>query len=617
MSFNPPEEQLLREIQESEKIRDERLGGVTRIVREYCGRWYANAKDWSSGTSAAGLLDDQDNYPEPYAYSYVTNTLPALTYANPTVNVKARRVIGHRMVQEAMKNGLRSWMEDVEYADDLEACILDSLFFQGVMLHYIEDDTRWADGAVRPAAKRIPYQHFFIDSLARGVEEAEFMGHKYHADLDDLMADPAIIPNTLVKLQAYANSEDEKFEAYKKGDIGTIRKRICLRSVWQRRNNTIRVIAEVNKGIEIYPPREWYGPPKLGPYELFQAYPIPNEVYPLSPLVAVQDQVIDLQAHARATSRSAAGRKTVIIVDSSHASLPDDIKDAGDREVIAVVGFSSTQVQQLELAGVTPQQYEYLNFLRARLDRHGGLTETARGNTEPGTTATADTIASEALNNRTEYLKARMRKSTKRSLMRVGWFLFHTTGIIIPVSIRDPLTGMEGEGLFFGGPVPGMDAGTWDDYALVIEPYSMGRTAEAVQQRRALDWATFLIQTAPMIPQMPFIRWQDLIRSVGEAMNQQDADSFIIWELLGMMSQQPMMPPSGEMGAPPDGVPRYFSMPGEGFKNRGGFGAENSNAPMVDPRRQEFGKQFGPMGGGKQGPPGSAGTGSLMSGAYR
>jgi hypothetical protein len=617
--FKPTTEQLLRECQEAERIRDQRLGGVSRIIKEYAGRWYAQAKDWSSGTAAAGVLDDTDNNPEPYAYSFVTNTLPALTFSNPAANVKARRVIGHRMVQDAMKNGLRAWIQDVGYGDTLEQCVLDSLFFRGVMLHIIEDDTRWADGAVRPAVRRIPFSHFFIDSLARGTnaEEFEFMGHKFFADLDDLQADPDVIPEALEGLASYVNSEQDKAAPFKKGDVGMDRKRICLRSVWIRRTNTIRIIAEVNKGIEIYAEREWYGPAKLGPYELFDSYPIPDEAHPLSPLIAVQDQVVDLQAHARATARSAAGRKTVIIVDGTHQSLPEDIKDSGDREVISVPGFSSSQVQQIELGGVTPQQYEYLGFLRARLDRHGGLTETARGATDPGTTATADTIANEAMNNRTEYLKARMRRSAQRSLYRIGWFLFHTTGIVIPVSIRDPLTGMEGEGLFFGGPVPGVDAGTWDDYAIEIEPYSMGRTSEATQQRRALDWATFVIQTAPMVMQIPYLRWQDIFRMVGEAMNQENGESLIIWELLGMMSAQPMPLVSQELGSSPDQPPRYFSTPGQGFKARQPGAEEMTNAPMVDPRRREFGKQYGAMGGGTQGPPGSAGTGSIMSGAFR
>lgn len=613
--FDPPPDVLLREVQEAEKVRDEHLTGINRLIKEYVGRWYRGSKDVQSVVQG---LDDTDNNPEPYSYSYVTNMLPALIFDNPSVNVKARRTIGYRVVQEAMKNGLRGWIEDVDYQAPLEQVILDMLFFRGVLMHYIEDDTRWSDGAVRPNCCRIPYQNFFLDSMTRTVGEDEFMGHKFYVDKEDLLADPDALPEIVGKLKNYDTDLQDKGDPYRKGDLGTTgRNRVCLRSVWQRRTNKIRVIAEIGKGEEAYPPREWYGPKKTGPYTLFDAYPVPNQAYPLSPLIAVQDQVIDLQTHARAASRGAAGRKTVIIVDGTHANLPEDIKDASDREVIGVPGFSSSQLQQIELGGVTQQQYEYLAYQKARLDRHSGLTETSRGNTDAGTTATADTIASEALNNRTEYLKARVRRAAKQSLNTIGWFLFHTTGIIIPVSVRDPITGMDGEGLFFGGPVPGMEAGTWDDYEINIEPFSMGRTSEATTQRRAMDWANFLIQVAPMIPQMPYLRWQDILKSVGEAMNQDNADNAVVWELVGMMSRPDMQPVSGELGAPPDQQGRYFSMPPYGFKPMNGGPGSASNAPMVDNRRQEFGKQFGPMGGGKQGPPGSAGTGSLMSGAYR
>ncbi len=605
----------MQEIREAEKVRDSRLGGVRRIIKEYAGRWYASASDWTTDITA-GILDNGDYNPEPYAYSFVTNMLPALTYSDPAVNVKARRVIGHAMVQSAMKDGYRAWMRDTDYAGELEKVVLDCLFApQGVLLHYIEDDTRWADGAVRPKATRIDFNCYFADSLSKDPDEDEFRGHKYWVDIEDLMADPALKPEVLMQIQKYQHQEDDKQKVFEKGNTAPLRKRICLRSVWQRRTNVIRVIAEIANGLEIYEPREWYGPKKIGPYVLFQGYPIPNENFGLSPLVAVQDQVCGLQAHAKATGRSAAGRKTVIIVDGTQQNLAEDIKNAGDREVISVPGFSASQLQQIELGGVTPQQYEYLNFLRARLDRHGGLTETARGNTDPGTTATADTIASEAMGNRVEYLRARIRRACKDSLYVIGWFMFNTTGIIIPVTVKDPISGIETEGLFFGGPVDGVQAGTWEDYDLEIEPYSMGRTSEATTQRRAMDWANFLVTMAPMIPQLPYIRWQEVIRMVGEAMNQDNAETMINWAMLAMMPPPDMMNPSQEQGSEPEQPGRYFSQPGMGFKPMDPAGM--SNAPMVDPRRQEFGKQYGPMGGGKQGPPGSAGTGSLMSGAYR
>lgn len=607
MSFKPTTQDLWREIEESEKVRDEHLTAVNMTIKEYVGRWYRG------GGQSPSSVEADDYSPEPFTYSFISNIMPGLFYSNPHFQVKARRVIGHQLVRQAMQSGLRGWVEDINYEKECERAILDMLFFQGVLLHYIEDDTRWANGAVRPQIKRLPFQNVFGDPLATCVGDAEYIGHRYYADLDELMADPAADPAAVEKLKASYSSEDQKAEPFKKPDRQALkRNQVCLHSVWMRRTNTIRVLAKGSTVVEVYPEREWYGP-ACGPYEIFQAYPVPGQFYPLSPLIAVRDQVIDMNVHARSASRSAAGRKTIFIVDGSISNLPENIKDAEDREVIPVPGFNSSQCQQIDLGGVSREQYEYLGFLRQRLDRHSGLTETARGNASASDTATEATIANDALSNRTEWLKKRVRQGVTASFKKAGWFLFHTTGIIIPVVIRDPMTGMEQEGLFFGGPIPGQDTGKWDDYAIEIEPLSIQRVGEQATQRRATDTANFIMTVAPMIPQLPYLRWQEILRMFGEAMNQPNIEDFIHWELLGMMSSPLMQPTSGLMPGQQT-PPRYFSMPGEGFKSK--LPQEmNSNASVaVDDRRSEYGRQFGPMGGGLQGPPGSAGSGLMVPG---
>jgi len=600
--FDPTLEELLNEIEEAERIRDQHLVGVDAIIQEYTGRWYGGAREGVD----MGRIPDMEGNPEPYAYSFVSNMLPALVYENPSAVVKARRVIGHKIFQEAMQSGLRAWIIDEGFRDELERIVLDYLFFQGVSMHYVEDDERWADGAVRPKLARVDYRHWGCDSLASSISEAEFQYHWYYVDLDELMEDPAVDQEAASKLKPNNESESgaAQKDSFRKGSPEKLRrKRVKVFSVWMRQKNTLRIVCKEPR-VELYPERPYYGP-KTGPYNVMQAYPVPGQVWPLSPLVAVADQVTDLQLHAKAAARDAARRKTIVVVDSTHANLGEDITNAEDMEVIAVPGFSSSQAQQFEFGGVTSTQYEYLAMLRSRLDRHSGMTETSRGNVSGGT-ATESQIATEALSARTEYLKSKVRDATGKMLKSIGWFLFHTPGILIPVNRRDPITGMQSEGLFLGGQFPGMEAGEWDDYAVQIEPLSMQRVTEQVIQRRAMDMATFVTDTAPLIPQIPWVKWQEIYRIVGESMNQEDSDNLIIWELLGQMSPPEMTPGSQTLGpGGPEG--QRYSIPGQGFKARPGDNP-NSNAPMVDERRAEMSKPFGDEYGGTQGPPGSKPT---------
>lgn len=602
MSFNPTLQELIVEIQEAERLRDDHLRGINNTIREYTGRWYRPTTQ--AGFGYEGEPNDE-HHPEPFSYSFVSNMLPQLIYRNPAIAVQARRVMGHREIAEAQKSGIEGLMDDIKYSKEVELSVLDMLFFHGILMHLIEDDTRWSNGAVRPNAMRIDPKHWGCDSLATHKKRTAFEFHDYMVDLDDVMADPAVIPEALERLtptdgDKAPGSVDDAFE---RGNEGSLRrKRVKLYSVWLRERNTIRVICK-DPMVELYEERPYYGEP-TGPYVQFGAYPVPDQVYPLSPLIAVRDQVKDLNVHARAASRSAAGRKTVIIVDGQENDLEDKIHDAEDREVISIPGFNAQQLQQVELGGVTPNQYEYLGLLRDRLDRNSGLTELARGNVGGADTATEASIAEGALNQRNEYLKQKVHEAVAESLHKLGWFLFHTPGIIIPITQRDPMTGMETEGLFFGGVFPGDDAGSWDDYQIRIEPYSMQRVSEALLQRRAMDLSSFIMQVGQMMPMMPYVRWLDLVRMVGEAFNYNDADRFFVPEMLGMMARPELMPPGTMLPAtaPTD----RYSIPGQGFDPMQVAGKPTSNAPFaVDEMRSELNRDSGREYGGRQGPPGS------------
>lgn len=610
--YDPTTEELMRDIEEAEKLRDKHLHGVDRIVKEYTGRWYR--AESGLGSHPVGDFSSEDN-PEPFAYSFVSNLLPSLINSNPAVNVRARNIVEHETIAQAIESGLNGLLLDVPFQEEMERAAEDMLFFQGILMHYIEDDTRWSDGAVRPTLKRIDFRRFAVDSLANTIKDAAFMCHWYELDKADLMADPEVnqealeqleVGNTTVNSGATHGDRDSTF---KKGDTSYLkhRRRVRIYSVWLRETNTLRVVARGGgkSGIELYEPRPYYGPDD-GPYTILAAYPVPNEVYPLSPLIAVHDQVRDLQTFARAASRSAAGRKSVILVDSSFDNLDERIHEAIDREVIGVSGLNASQVQQLELGGVTPQQYEYLSVLRGRLDRTSGLNDLVRGVVGNADTATEASIAQEALNNRTEYLKSKAHKGASEALGALGWFLFHTHGIIIPVTKRDPMTGMESSGLFFGGQFPGENAGSWKDYQIKVSPYSMQRVSEQLLQRRAMEMVQLVERIAPQMAAMPWVRWMDLIKMVGDSLNLENVERLFIPEMLGMMGSPALLPPSQAMGFEQPG--QRYSVPGQGFDPGGTADTVQARTPgeyRINSRRSELSRPFGEMYGGTQGPPGS------------
>jgi len=187
--------------------------------------------------------------------------------------------------------------------------------------------------------------------------------------------------------------------------------------------------------------------------------------------------------------------------------------------------------------------------------------------------------------------------------MKVGWFLFHTEGIIIPVNRRDQYSGEQLEGLFFGGPWPTDQGATWDDFQLRIMPYSMQRESEQMMQARTLGWLQVFYDAMERAPSMPWVRWMSLLRDVGQAFQMQDkADEWVIPEFFGAFSMPQQAPTSGLLQNTGPGerqqTPPYRSSagrpngqrPGKPPESSGfGTGKMNGQGQTTGPRPQQAG----------------------------
>ncbi len=558
--FDPTTDELYREVIAAIEETAQQTDPAQDIVRRYTGRWYR--KDHG----------EQDPDPENFGYSFLSNILPQLAIDNPSVSVSASRVVGHALISQAMDDGINAVIQEADWTEIHLPVLAEFCLCRGVTLHFIKEDARFSRGSVTPAVKRVPCARFFQDSLAEDPDEDEFRGHWFYADLNDLLNDERVNKEALATLSPLGQGDEgtpqtKATKTYPKksaSDLG--RKRIKVYSVWLRHKNVIRVLAEGSKVVELYDETPYWGE-QAGPYQLYDAYPVPGQCWPLSPLIAVEDQVQDLNIHARAMGRSAARRKSIGLVEANNPDLGDKLTDAEDGEIMAVKGITGNHVI-IEVGGVTPQQYTITEYLRQRLDRISGMTATIQGSVGDANTATEAAIADSALSNRIGFLRNRVIKATERSLRKVAWFLFHTEGIIIPVNRRDQYSGEQLEGLFFGGPWPTDQGATWDDFSLRIMPFSMQRESEQGMQARTLGYLQIFYDAMERAPSMPWVRWMNLLRDVGQAFQMEDkADEWVIPEIFGAFSQPQQFPPSQLMQPPGvgqrPGGPPYRSKMGQ------------------------------------------------------
>ena len=173
--FNPTTKNLWTEIGKAVELTSTRTTHSMDLVRRMTSRWYDSS-----------VQSDKPSDPENFTYSYVSNMLPTLGFQNPEVKCTAARIIGHQTIAQAMTDGINATVEDIHYGEVAERVHMDYMFSRGIMLHRIEEEKRSGRGAITPAVRRISPTRFFIDALASSPEEADFMGHWYYMDLDDL-----------------------------------------------------------------------------------------------------------------------------------------------------------------------------------------------------------------------------------------------------------------------------------------------------------------------------------------------------------------------------------------------------------------------------------------------
>lgn len=546
-------EDLLSEIRAAEELRKRFLVNTVNLVRRYAGNWFRS--------------DSRTKHrPENMIFGFLSTMMGDLVFDNPAVAVSAKRSISHQAIAEAMEMGINGWINDVSLKNELEAIAVDMLFGFGFAKVGIEERSDFGEGqhgvqgrftvdALTPYLIRKSPSNALIDPQCESITSARFVGEMFQRDLEDLKGDDRYDQAIVEKLTA---SDDQRIgkspgeRAFKDpggggGAMDTKRGRVTLYEVYipeLRQIGTLTADGQ-GEGYWIRPLQDYHGP-KAGPYIFFGVYLVPEQVYPLSPIAAMAEQDQELNAHATAAAKEAATGKNLVLVSADQPQLAEELQRADQNSVIKVKGLNGNMVLPVALGGTTTQRVEYLNLLLQRTDRMSGQSEAARGRAQ-GVTATEANLAHGNADARVEFIHLKFRDGVKEGLTRVGWYYYHDPAVVAAVSQTDPVTGQKSEGLFLGGVQPGQEGTDWSGFFLDIEPMSMRRTDPNVRAQHAQLTVELVTSIAPLIPQMPYINWAQVLDLVGQANNMPDFAKTILnqegLQLIGALT------PPGAMGA--------------------------------------------------------------------
>ncbi len=552
---------LYAEIEAAEELRTKHLATMRDQIEKYHGPYYKEG--YFSGYAA-----------ENHYYEYISLIVPRLIFDNPRVRVGTRRPGTQDMVARAIRLGLNRWIRDTNLRESLTDVATDMVFNYGVLLVTEEENKtlRPKQGIqkpshpMRPTVTRIPQDRFIVDAAATTMNDARFVGHRWVRDKEDLEEMAHDNPDDGWDIDAIKSltATTDNSELGRTNDRIPDRKEVVCYEVWipevqideehttsEGFHGTIYTLGVASakdadeKIAFVREPRPYYGP-RWGPYTMFGLYNVPNAIYPLGSLTAIEGQIEELNRHAESAASSADQYKKLILVDNTDPKFVQRVKDAKDNYVIPVSGLERAGVVQAEVGGMTAQQLNYLQVARDRLDRNSGLTDAQRGNVEGRGTATEVTVAAEAGTARMAFMKRQFSDSVQRVLCTVAWYLYYDDRVVMPLGVEAEREFGQSDPWLVGGEHDPESGASFDDLELEIEPYSMERTTEGTHQRRTMEMFNLITSTAPLIPQLPFVNWKELYHRIGDAFNVPDIGSLIDPDLAREMVQAGEIVPDGK-----------------------------------------------------------------------
>jgi hypothetical protein len=528
---------LVAEIEAAEKFRDEHLEHYHRTVSRYAGSAY---RRWS-GNGPRDLAN--------FSYEYLSLMLPRIAFDRPTVAIKAG-TLEQEAVATRLKHALDRWMRMVKFRSTARRLATDMLI-GGYGVGLVVSEPRYGHRDIDDTAPYLPRVYrlspgtFFADPAATHPEEWRYAGHVWTIDLDELRR-KAETDKTWNRVAIEGLQSEQGIDEVRRDVLGDtrdipIRHQVAIYELWipevhpdlladpataaaaARGEVTGTIYTLIKAGGDgtdaikegfLRQPQPFRGP-RSGPYVQIGVYDVPEDPYPLSPLVAVLPQVDDFEAALNTQHQGAVGYKRFAAIDAAKKTLQRDIKNMGSEYILSVEGLAPGVIQMLEVGGITQQQLLHTSVQKERLDRTSGMSDALRGNVSGDATATEVQVAEGSASMRTADVGNQFTAAIADVLTRVAWHLWHDDRVEFPLGLEAARALGDTNPLWSKN----VRAGEFDDLDLEIEPYSMQRVSAGVLQARALQLFEIIERSAVGMGQAPKAPWSTILSLIGGMLN--------------------------------------------------------------------------------------------------
>ena len=389
-----------------------------------------------------------------------------------------------------------------------------------------------------PKVTRLEPGRWGFDPAARKFEDSRYYWHEWTRDRDILIKHAEAHPEEgwyVERIRALQSGSDAYSLGYAAQNIPT-RNDVIISEMWIPEYRckedkkpedgyhgsivTLGITVGVNSkqvsGDVIREARPYYGHPR-GPFVLGGIYPVPGSAWPLGPIAANQSLIEDLNALARANTKSAMNYKKVAGVPAENAKSMQRLAKALHDAVIPLPGMDNGRIYPIELGGITPQMLQHEQYMRDRLERNLGFSAVASGQSSAGISATADALADQAKSKRLVPVFGRWDAFVSDIIERVIWFPFHSEDVIYPLSRDESIRlGAEDEIIWIQGGNEGKDKGfDFRDIDVRVLVGSMKNVDTSESRALHSQLVTLTMQMVPAIQQFPDVDWAKVLDDLG------------------------------------------------------------------------------------------------------
>lgn len=459
-----------------------------------------------------------------------------LTARNPRVFVRTKpRVL--RPEAAAFERVLNELIEWIELKRTLQLAVDDAFVGMGVVKVGRELVIGSGGTAAEPGgifADQVLFEDYVYDATAPTWREVAFEGNRYRVPLDAVLATDSYSKERRGELAKQRDHfRDTTIRGPRASQIGfgsgsaneAYTPMVPLIDVFLRHDGVLLTLVEDERMEADHRPllvTEWRGP-RHGPYHRLGFHDVPGNTMPLPP-VSIWRPLHELaNAVFQKSSDQARAGKHVIGVGGAAEQDAERIIQATDGSFIHL--DHPELIKDLKFDGIDQTNVAFVIFCKQMFSWAVGGLDALGGMGPQADTATQEQMMHATASKLPDDMRDRLVEFTKGIVTDIAWYRWHDYETVDYVTKR--LRGTSG--IEVTARFDGRRRGTWADYQLGIEPYSMEHTSPG-QRLRSLSaiMREFVFPILPLLQRQGVsINVPELLRTVARYADLEELDGVL------------------------------------------------------------------------------------------